>query len=67
VHKQKKTKSYQIFYSKINKNSQSLISECISDEINAGNVEEISCYLTESFGNDTRIDYGTGHEMAFAM
>lgn len=28
---------------------------------------EITVYLLESFGNATRIDYGTGHEMAFIM
>ena len=27
---------------------------------------ELAVYLTESFGNATRIDYGTGHELAFA-
>lgn len=26
---------------------------------------EIGPYLVEAFGNDTRIDYGTGHEMSF--
>jgi len=26
---------------------------------------EISPYLKDSFGNAIRIDYGTGHEMAF--
>ena len=30
-------------------------------------VEEIKVYLLDSFGNPTRIDYGTGHEMAFVM
>lgn len=30
-------------------------------------VPEIEQYLYESFGNPTRIDYGTGHEMAFIM
>jgi len=30
-------------------------------------VQEIQVYLIESFGNATRIDYGTGHEMAFVM
>jgi len=28
-------------------------------------VVEIAPYLVEAFGNDTRIDYGTGHEMSF--
>lgn len=30
-------------------------------------IPEIVQYLYESFGNPTRIDYGTGHEMAFLM
>lgn len=30
-------------------------------------IAEIVEYLYESFGNPTRIDYGTGHEMAFLM
>jgi serine/threonine-protein phosphatase 2A activator len=30
-------------------------------------IPEIEQYLYESFGNPTRIDYGTGHEMAFLM
>lgn len=30
-------------------------------------IPEIVEYLYESFGNATRIDYGTGHEMAFIM
>ena len=29
--------------------------------------EETAVYLVESFGNETRIDYGTGHELAFFM
>ena len=30
-------------------------------------IQEIQIYLEDSFGNSTRIDYGTGHEMAFVM
>ena len=30
-------------------------------------IPEIVQYLLEGFGNATRIDYGTGHEMAFIM
>ena len=28
-------------------------------------VEELAVYLTESFGNETRIDYGTGLILKF--
>lgn len=30
-------------------------------------IPEIKIYLQESFGNATRIDYGTGHEISFVM
>lgn len=30
-------------------------------------VPEIMIYFNESFGNSTRIDYGTGHEISFVM
>ena len=29
--------------------------------------EELLCYLSESFGNKMRIDYGTGHELSFII
>lgn len=50
------------------------ISECVMTELQKAlpekhhsSIPEISVYLRESFGNSTRIDYGTGHEMAFCM
>lgn len=30
-------------------------------------VEEACCYLKDSFGNSTRLDYGTGHELHFFL
>ncbi len=36
-------------------------------ESNAKAAVELTTYLTDSFGNATRIDYGTGHEMAFVV
>lgn len=31
------------------------------------NIIELTAYIVDSFGNPTRIDYGTGHEMSFCM
>lgn len=31
------------------------------------NIIEITAYIVDSFGNPTRIDYGTGHELSFCM
>merc|ERR1719430_1980306 len=39
---------------------------CGSEELLAA-VPELRQYLVDSFGNSTRIDYGTGHEMTFVM
>jgi serine/threonine-protein phosphatase 2A activator len=30
-------------------------------------VTELTAYIVDSFGNPTRIDYGTGHELSFCM
>ena len=41
--------------------------KCILPEELHRAILEIIEYLLEGFGNPTRIDYGTGHEMAFIM
>lgn len=35
--------------------------------VNQQNIIELTTYIVDSFGNPTRIDYGTGHEMSFCM
>jgi serine/threonine-protein phosphatase 2A activator len=42
-----------------------LLEELLSDENRVAAVE-LKEYLTGGFGNPTRIDYGTGHELSFA-
>lgn len=42
--------------------------ETLSELLGEGNIkalDEILVYYLDSFGNSTRIDYGTGHELAF--
>ena len=46
--------------------NERLLKEALPDQFH-NYIEELSPYLCDSFGNSTRLDYGTGHEMAFAL
>ena len=46
------------------KESETLLGTLIAND---EAIKEVQVYLQDSFGNSTRIDYGTGHEMAFVM
>ena len=46
--------------------AETLLREALPPELHRA-APELSVYLTESVGNPTRIDYGTGHELAFVM
>ena len=60
--------AYRDWFDKLENSAEELISEVVGDEVKAkGGVTELKPYLMDSFGNKTRIDYGTGHEMAFVM
>jgi len=51
---------------KVTCNIDDLMSEALPENLH-GALVEIPVYLIESFGNSTRIDYGSGHEMSFVM
>ncbi|KAJ2607698.1 Serine/threonine-protein phosphatase 2A activator 2 [Coemansia sp. RSA 1804] len=53
--------AYRDFYKKC----QEMIPVWLADIVPADNMEEVSKYVQESFGNGRRIDYGTGHELNF--
>ncbi|XP_054718912.1 serine/threonine-protein phosphatase 2A activator-like [Uloborus diversus] len=59
-------KAFRTFYAKLKDESENLLKEALPEDFHPC-VVEIATYLTESVGNSTRIDYGTGHEMSFAM
>ncbi|KAG8447995.1 hypothetical protein GDO86_015190 [Hymenochirus boettgeri] len=54
-------KAFRTWYAKLEQD----VSTVIPANMNAS-VPEVALYLKESVGNSTRIDYGTGHEAAFA-
>ncbi|KAG8195869.1 hypothetical protein JTE90_001107 [Oedothorax gibbosus] len=59
-------KAFRTFYTKLQEEAESLLKNILPEDLHPS-IIELAVYLTESIGNSTRIDYGTGHEMAFAM
>ncbi|KAJ8261066.1 hypothetical protein COCON_G00167890 [Conger conger] len=58
-------KAYRTWYAKLDQEAEALVAAVIPADSSAA-APEIAVYLKESVGNSTRIDYGTGHEAAFA-
>ncbi|XP_076654189.1 serine/threonine-protein phosphatase 2A activator isoform X2 [Halictus rubicundus] len=59
-------KSFRTWYERLQEHGINQLQKVLPKEMYKA-VPEIIQYLYESFGNPTRIDYGTGHEMAFLM
>ncbi|KAF7407297.1 hypothetical protein HZH68_002040 [Vespula germanica] len=59
-------KSFRTWHAKLQEKGIEELQEALPEELYRA-IPEIIQYLYESFGNATRIDYGTGHEMAFLM
>lgn len=59
-------KAYRDWFAKMQESSMDLLKSALPNEFHAALIE-IQAYFVESFGNATRIDYGTGHELAFVM
>jgi len=57
-------KAYRTWHEKLVDNIDDLLQEVVTTEL-SGSVVELRAYFIDSFGNNTRIDYGTGHEMCF--
>lgn len=59
-------KSFRDWFLKMQTNALTYLQEALPESLHRA-VPEIVTYLIESFGNSTRIDYGTGHELSFIM
>jgi len=56
--------AFRIWFNKLSENAETLIREILPSTCKDAAIE-ITPYLMDSFGNYTRIDYGTGHETNF--
>jgi serine/threonine-protein phosphatase 2A activator len=54
------------FYRKLVNEAPRLLKQALPEKFHKA-IPEMAPYLNESMGNSTRIDYGTGHELAFVM
>ncbi|KAF5739747.1 hypothetical protein HS088_TW12G00957 [Tripterygium wilfordii] len=57
--------SYRTWHNRLVEKSDSLMLEFLPDDLKSATIEIVP-YFTDSFGNSSRIDYGTGHETNFA-
>lgn len=58
--------AFRTWLKKVHEESRRLLSAALPAKFQPALVELVA-YFQDSFGNMTRIDYGTGHEMSFAM
>ncbi|CEP08044.1 hypothetical protein [Parasitella parasitica] len=58
-------KAFRSWAAKLAESSSSLMKTALSDQLHVA-IPELSEYLNKGFGNETRIDYGSGHELSFA-
>eukprot|EP01119_Soliformovum_irregulare_P000050 TRINITY_DN10041_c0_g1_i1.p1 TRINITY_DN10041_c0_g1~~TRINITY_DN10041_c0_g1_i1.p1 ORF type:complete len:304 (+),score=70.65 TRINITY_DN10041_c0_g1_i1:14-925(+) len=59
-------KAFRDWLAKVQESEQALMKEVLPEEFHDASIE-LGPYFTNSFGNSTRIDYGTGHEANFTM
>lgn len=59
-------KAFTQWYRRLSDRISELLKEALPSSCHDA-IDEISPYIRDSFGNETRIDYGTGHEMSFAI
>ncbi|XP_060522112.1 serine/threonine-protein phosphatase 2A activator-like [Cylas formicarius] len=58
--------AFRSWYNRLQTESITVLQNALPPNLHRA-LPEIAVYLQESFGNATRIDYGTGHEISFLM
>lgn len=58
--------AYRDWFARMAAAAPGLIASVLPEDLrDGGAVQELAPYFVDSFGNSTRIDYGTGHETTF--
>ncbi|KAI9591904.1 hypothetical protein BDF19DRAFT_425886 [Syncephalis fuscata] len=57
-------KAFRSFITRLEERSVSLLADVLPSSLSPA-LDDLVAYFTTSFGNGTRIDYGSGHELAF--
>ncbi|KAK6277493.1 hypothetical protein POUND7_017816 [Theobroma cacao] len=57
--------SYRTWHERLTENAEPLMLQFLPEDLKPSTIEIVP-YFTDSFGNSSRIDYGTGHETNFA-
>lgn len=58
--------AYRKWHSRLEEETTQLLQSILPEPLHKS-ILEIQIYLIEGFGNSTRIDYGTGHELSFLL
>nr|CAD7447434.1 unnamed protein product [Timema bartmani] len=58
--------AFRTWFERLKREALELLQQALPERFHRA-VPEVMFYLVEGFGNSTRIDYGTGHELAFLM
>lgn len=59
-------KAFRTWHDRMTSEANTFLCETIPED-KSGAVAELAPYILDMFGNTTRIDYGTGHELNFAL
>ncbi|KAM3583218.1 Serine/threonine-protein phosphatase 2A activator [Umbelopsis sp. WA50703] len=57
-------KAFRLWLGKVEENASNLLKDALPEEAHIA-IPELNAYFTNSYGNGTRIDYGSGHELSF--
>ena len=58
--------AYRTWFDKMSAEAEENCAKLLNESSKGAEVE-LACYWVDSFGNKSRIDYGTGHEMNFMI